>query len=359
MSVRRIIEAFETWREAGEPLVLVTVYDTVGSTYSKAGHRILIAGNGDFQGLVSGGCLEGDLAERARGVLEGGTPTAVTYDMRDDADDLWGLGVGCNGLIRVFMQPLDPAGGYEPFASIARQSVGADRAVVATVVASQREQIAAGATLIFEPRGQNQAFGLERLGGDDALRAALLQGCRRVLDTGRAALAAGEAGADVLYAPLDPVPRVLVLGAGLDAIPVVGMAADLGWFVTVADHRPAYIGRGGFERAEAALTVDPRALARHVDLERFDAVVVMSHHLVTDQTYLSQLTGIRARYLGVLGPPARRARLLQALGEKGEALRPRLRGPVGLDIGADSPESIALSIVAELHAHFSAASRER
>ena len=359
MSVRRIIETFEAWRRAGDPLVLVTVYETVGSTYSKAGHRILIAANGDFQGLVSGGCLEGDLAERARSVLTEGQPVAVTYDMRDDADDLWGLGVGCNGLIRVFMQPLDPSRDYEPFASIAEQAVGTEEAVVATVIASQRPGIEAGATLLFRPQEARSTWGLERLDAADPLTAELEEGCRRALASGRAVHEAGENGLDVLYAPLHPVPRVLVLGAGLDAIPVVNMAADLGWFVTVADHRPAYIERGGFERAEQALTVDPRALDRYVDVTAFDAVLVMSHHLVTDQTYLSQLAGAAPRYLGVLGPPARRARLLQALGERGEALRPKLRGPVGLDIGADSPESIALSIVAELQAHFSSALRER
>jgi len=116
MSVRRIINTFHDWQQGGEPIVLATVYDTEGSTYSKPGQRILIRGDADYQGLVSGGCLEGDLAERARAVMESGEPVAVTYDMRDEADDLFGLGVGCNGLIRVFMQRLTHEAGYEPFA---------------------------------------------------------------------------------------------------------------------------------------------------------------------------------------------------------------------------------------------------
>src|SRR5690606_37932704 len=97
MSIRDIDQAFQKWRTGGEAMVLATVYDTIGSTYSNAGHRILIAANGDYQGLVSGGCLEGDLAERSREVIKTMQPQAVTYDMRDEADDLWGLGVGCNG----------------------------------------------------------------------------------------------------------------------------------------------------------------------------------------------------------------------------------------------------------------------
>src|SRR5690554_1806918 len=147
MSVRRIIQAFETWRASGEPLVLATVFETAGSTYSKAGHRILIAANGDYQGLVSGGCLEGDLAERARAVLESGQPAAVTYDMRDDADDLWGLGVGCNGMLRVFLQPLSPAEGYEPFTSIAARLVGRGPALLATVIEGAGG-VRPGATLV-------------------------------------------------------------------------------------------------------------------------------------------------------------------------------------------------------------------
>src|SRR5262245_53722541 len=124
MGARDLLQSFETWRAAGEPLVLATVYETAGSTYSKAGHRILLAANGDYRGLVSGGCLEGDLAERARGVIATTKAAAVTYDLRDSADDLWGLGVGCNGLLRVFLQPLLPANEYQPFAPIAERLAG-------------------------------------------------------------------------------------------------------------------------------------------------------------------------------------------------------------------------------------------
>lgn len=347
MSVRRIIGTFEDWRSLGEPIVLATVFDTLGSTYTKAGHRILIAANGDYQGLVSGGCLEGDLAERARGVLETGEPAAVTYDMRGDADELWGLGVGCNGLIRVFLQPLLAEHGYEPFASIARQFLGRARGAAATVIDAGRSGLRPGTTLVAGAEGQIEWHGGTRP-ADGPFVDALEAGCRRAIEAHRAEYVTDAAGAAVLYAAIEPVPRVLVLGAGLDAIPVVSFAADLGWIVDVADHRPAYLERGGFSRADHVSLVEPPSLREQIPLGDYDAIIVMSHHLATDRTYLSQLEGVPARYLGVLGPPARRARLLDALGDAGEALRPRLRGPVGLDIGADSPESIALSVVAEL-----------
>lgn len=342
MSVRRLLTAFEEWRAAGTPLVLGTVYETLGSTYSKAGHRILVAANGDYQGLVSGGCLEGDLAERARRSIAAHEPAAVTYDLRDEADELWGLGVGCNGLIRVFLQPLAAADGYQPFASIAECLMGRAGGAVATIVESQSSGAALGAALIAAP-GRQLGFGLTA-----ALAGELRERCASVAGEGAASLERHAGGFTVLYAPLVPIPRLLVLGAGLDAVPLVGMAAELGWRVTVADHRPAYVARQGFERAEQRVLVDPAALAATLMVEDYDAIIVMSHHLATDRKYLAQLADAPARYLGVLGPRARRDRLLAELPDHGLLLEARLRGPVGLDIGADSPESIALSILAEL-----------
>ena len=346
MSVRQIIESFDAWRAAATPLVLATVYETVGSTYSKPGHRILIAADGDYRGLVSGGCLEGDLSERARSALAADRPAPVTYDLRDAADEVFGLGIGCNGLLRVFLQPLLPERDYEPFSSIRAALVGRERAGLATVIESADSDLPAGAT-VLSSAGATRAFGVH-----GAAAARLEQRARRTIATGTAELAM-DAGATVLFAPLKPIPRLLVLGAGLDAVPLVAMAAELGWFVTVADHRPAYLARGGFARAERALPVEPGALSRTLDLAAFDAVIVMSHHLATDRKYLAELASIDARYIGVLGPRARRARLLGDLGAEARDLDARLRGPVGIDIGADSPESIALSILADLQATLS------
>jgi xanthine dehydrogenase accessory factor len=342
MSARQILQSFEAWRAASEPLVLATVFETLGSTYSKAGDRILLAANGDYRGLVSGGCLEGDLAERARRVVAADEPAAVTYDLRDAADELWGLAIGCNGLLRVFLQPLQPARDYEPFASMAAVLRGSENAGIGTVVDGADSGLRTGATVIAA--AELRAFALP-----GATPATIVAGARRAAQAGRAELVK-EAGATVLYAPLRPIPRLLVLGAGLDAVPLIGMAVELGWFVTVADHRPAYLARPGFDRADGKVLVEPGSLGAALPLAEFDAVVVMSHHLPTDRRYLGELATGAHRYVGVLGPRARRERLLADLGEAGASLRDRLKGPVGLDIHADSPESIALSILAELQA---------
>src|SRR5262245_49616875 len=175
MSVRQIIQSFDAWRAAGTPLVLATVYETVGSTYSKPGHRILIAADGDYRGLVSGGCLEGDLSERARAVLAADRAAPVTYDLRDAADEVFGLGIGCNGLLRVFLPPLLPGRQYEPFASIASALVGRERMAVATVIESTKAELPAGATLLCSDAA-SRAFGV-----GDAAAAQLEQRARRAL----------------------------------------------------------------------------------------------------------------------------------------------------------------------------------
>ncbi len=330
-------------------MVLATVYDTIGSTYSKAGHRILMAANGDYQGLVSGGCLEGDLAERAHAVAASGIPMAVTYDLRDEVDELWGLGVGCNGLIRVFLQPSGATTDWQPFAAIRTHLLDNTPAVVATVIASGRDALPPGATVIWTPQGA-EYFGMNVQTATTEETSQLLSGCEASFRSGRAVLSSPDEATQILFAPLVPVPRLLLLGAGLDAVPVVAMAVELGWNVTVADHRPGYLQRAGFAAADQVLEVVPGKLSGQLDLSRFDAVLVMSHHLASDREYLRELAGVTLAYIGVLGPPARRERLLGELGEAGARLAGRLKGPVGLDIGADTPESIALSILAEMHA---------
>lgn len=348
MTWRDLQASFTSWSGRGDPLVLATVFETEGSTYSKAGARMLITGDGRFQGMLSGGCLEGDLAMRARAVLDSGEPQSVTYDLRvGEEDDVWGLGVGCDGLIRVFLQPLSPADGYEPFATMSRVLGGDRPGTAATVIRSSRPELPAGASAVAAG-DEAWWFGIPAAHRDAVARAgrdALAAGTSRV-----AALTAGDSTVDLLCALLEPPPRILVLGAGLDAEPVVRLAAELGWRVTVQDHRPAYIEKGHFGGAEAVLCVPADALGETVDWSRYRAVIVMSHHLETDRKYLAQLAATGIPYVGLLGPRNRRRRLLDELGPAAQSLEPRLHGPAGLDIGGEGPASIALSILAEMHA---------
>jgi len=316
MSTKALLQRFDDWRTEGRTLVLATVVATAGSTYTKAGHRILIADTGDYQGLVSGGCLEGDLAVHAREVISSGDARVITYDLRGENEELFGLGIGCDGLLRILLQRLSADDDYEPFAHIA------------TVL---RGDTPAHCAIVLADRGELRT-------GDTLFGAAPTD------------LAPVAGAADVLHTELRPLPRLLVLGAGADAVPVVALADVLGWRVTVVDHRPAYLERPAFAAAESRRSGPAAALANHVTLPQFTAAIVMSHHLATDRTYLAALAVSPIPYIGLLGPPGRRDRLLRELGDAAALLGERLHGPAGLDIGADSPESIALSILGEVHA---------
>lgn len=344
MSTRGILEAYQRWSADGKPLVLVTVVETEGSTYTKAGHRILVAADGEFRGLVSGGCLEGDLAEHARAVLDTGRAQLLTYDLRDESDDLWGLGIGCNGLFRVLLQLLSPTQDYAPFGAMAACLQGDAPGVTATVIESSDAGLQAGATALC-------AGGPVRYWQvPPAWEAPLAAACRQSARAGVATLVLEGRHARALVAPLAPLPRLLVLGAGLDAVPLLAMARELGWRVTVADHRPAYLERGDLGAADEVLSVEPERLEATLAPARFTAAIVMSHHLATDRAYLRSLAAHPLPYVGLLGPAARGARLLGEIGTAAESLRGRLHSPVGLRIGADSPESIALAILGQVHA---------
>ena len=292
MNSTKLLQFFAKRRERGESLVLVTVYDTEGSTYSKAGAHMLVDQNGIFRGMLSGGGLEGDLAIRAQQVLESGTPQTVTYDLAEGDDGLWGMGVGCDGLMRVYLQPLQPQSDYEPFTQIA---------------AVLRGHAAAEITIPIE----------------------------------------GEAPGELVFI-VEPTPRILVLGAGLDAEPVVRFAAELGWRCTVVDHRQACIDNGDFSAAESARCMPADELSARLDLSHYDMAIVMSHHLGSDRSYLTQLAESEISYVGLLGPRSRRDRLMAELGKASAKLEQRLHGPAGIDLGGRGPAPIALSIIAQM-----------
>lgn len=346
MSTRALLQFFDERKGDPSGLVLASVYDTLGSTYSKAGDRMLVAANGDFQGMLSGGCLEGDLAERAMQVSDTGKPQQVTYDLRQNDEELWGLGVGCEGLMRIFLQPLATDNRFQPFAAMIDILRGEIAGVAATVLQTNDPATGAGAALVGAGDDWTNTGISPSL--EDAVRAAAL----RALEAGRSGhstIIDGAFEAEILAAVLRPAPRVLVLGGGLDVEPVVRLCVELGWRVTVQDHRPAYIEKGNFAGAELVMCEPADELADALGLDRFDAAICMSHHLVSDRSYLAQLARTDIRYVGLLGPVDRRNRLMAELGDAADSLEHRLQGPAGIPIGGRGPAAIALSIVAQMH----------
>lgn len=267
MSYRKLKDFLERHRAAGAPLVMATVFETRGSTYSKAGARMLIDGEGRFQGMLSGGCLEGDLAMRARVVLESGQAQFATYDLASESDELWGMGVGCAGVMQVILQALDPARDYAPAAQILDLMAGREALTVITCLESADPQVAAGSTVVRGGAQRHAGSGtalLDGFVGDSLAALGLRPGEARIVnfDTERGTLRA-------LVASEAPVPRLLVLGAGADAEPLVRFAAELGWLCTISDHRPAYVDANDFSGAQSRICVAVDAVAEGAPARRF------------------------------------------------------------------------------------------
>ncbi len=320
------------------PAALATIVATAGSTYRKAGARMLIEADGRMTGLLSGGCLEQDLREHALAVLASGSARIVEYDMRGDDDLLFGIGAGCEGAMRVLVEAAAPG-------SAAQVALRAAGAALAAARPAALAVLHGGPATELGTRSW-PAAGEARLDPElaDACADVLAAGVSRAARWGRAP-AAREAWIQYLA----PVPRVLICGAGPDAEPLVAQLHALRFAITVVDHRPAYGDPARF--AGATVSVGPAAeLAARVDLGQYFAAVVMSHHLASDAAYLALLANSPIAHIGLLGPQPRRERLMTQLGAAARALAPRLRGPVGLDLGAVTPEGIALAIAAELHA---------
>lgn len=340
-------EFFHDYRGRGEPLVLATIAHTIGSTYRKAGAQMLIAHDGNAAGLLSGGCLEADLVERARSVMETGDALIVEYDTRSSDDLIWGIGLGCEGAMQILLTPLNAANGYQPFAYAEQCRRDCVAASVAFVVATGNPAHRLGSVSWLDD-GKPQPLPVQAaLAGSKSA----IAGSRRAADeTPKQATTIETDGAKFLIVPLELPTRLLLLGAGPDAMPLVEIAGLMGWHVTVLDHRPAYAVADRFPRAQRVELNPAAALPQRLEQAHYDAAVVMSHHLTSDQAYLAALADSSIPYVGLLGPAPRRARLMSEIGDRSQRLEGRLYGPIGLDIGARTPETIALAIVAEIQA---------
>jgi xanthine dehydrogenase accessory factor len=343
-----LLPLFERERAAANALALGILVHTEGSTYRKPGALILIAADGRYAGLLSGGCLEGDLAEHARRVIDTGSARLVRYDLRSADDLLWGMGVGCEGAMQILLVRVGPDGAWQPLSYLATAVESHTATAFGVVIESSRADVPLGALAL--PAGASVT--------PPALRSADVGAALGAASASRAVnrLTAPAGDWTLLVVPLALPARILLLGAGPDAAPIVDFAVRLGWRVTLLDHRPAYALPDHFP---GAARVQPVPAAERVtdtlDLEPFDAAVVMSHHLDSDLAYLRALARTRVPYVGLLGPKARRERLLESLGSDAQALHARLHAPVGLALGGRTPESLALAIVAQIEAFLNGA----
>lgn len=323
-------------KAAGRRAALATVVRIVGSGYRRPGAKFLIEDTGYTLGSVSGGCLEADVREVAKAVMETGTPSLRHYSTGADEDVVWGLGLGCNGLVDVFIQPATE-GPLAEFADRLRELLAGDSPfAILTVIEGE----GSGATLVRGPEGTDGSLGSAEL---DRVAA---EAARGLLPGGRSAVQTID-GRGVFIEVQPPPPHLIVCGAGDDARPLVAYAADAGFRVTVIDHRPALLTPEWFPQASQRLLGRPEDSGIVLPPAARSLAVVKTHSLVHDREWARRLLAAGLPYVGLLGPRARTENILREIGAgPGEA--ERVFGPVGLDLGADGPRQVALSIVAEL-----------
>ena len=301
-------------KERGEnrPVVLATVVATAGSTYRKAGARMLIGRSGVLAGVVGGGCFDADLVERADACLAMGSPQTHMYDMRSPDEAIWGLGLGCEGAATVLFQPL--ATPDDDWLLTLLEDIIVTGGWLSTDIEMDDSDCAGSTVKLVDSPDKT--------------------GVRSI------------AGRKTFVERVIPAPRLEICGAGVDAVPVARFARALSWNVTVVDHRPDYLQA---HRFPDAVPLVPKA---QWQAKTIDAAVIMSHHLPSDADYLRSLVATDTPYIGLLGPSARRERLLAEC-SVADGDRSRVRGPAGLDLGGELPEEVALSILAEINAvHF-------
>lgn len=349
--IQVLLEAFGSLNRDQGQAALATIVKVTGSAYRRPGARMLIAPDGRTVGSISAGCLDRDVCERAQKVIVSGVPAVATYDTTAAGDDVWGLGLGCAGLVEVLIEPLGqdaPANHVLTFLGerVTRRDVG----VVVTVFRSGGGAAGAVGSRLMLTEGGSGFCNVE-----DAQFAQLLTDeARQALQEGRSRVkevAVPGGTTEALIEVVSPPAPLVIFGAGDDAVPLARLAKEIGWHVTVVDSRSGFATTERFPWADAVMVVRPEEAALRVPVGDRTAAIIMTHNYAHDLELLKMLLPSPVRYLGILGARGRTLVMLRALKEPGrEHDLAKVYGPVGMDIGAETPEEIALAILAEIKA---------
>jgi len=341
----RLLDHLRALQRDGRRGAVATVVQVDGSSYRRAGARMLFGAGGERVGMLSGGCF--DLDERARRAMDSGRTSVHRFDTTGPADVLMGSGSGCQGVVDILLAPVDD--GHRPsLRACLEPSVRGQPSVLATVVGpgSGRCPASLGARLLVT--GDGAAGGSL---GDAGLEAAVERDARSLLGSERVDVIpypVGEHSVQVMIEGLTPERRLAVFGGGDDAVPLAEIGARVGLHVTLVDHRPAHADPERHPAAACVLHVaDAAEAVRRIAPGERTACVSLTHDYLRDAAILRELRTTPAAYVGVIGPRSRAERLI-AESAWDAADRGRLYCPAGLDVGAQTPEEIALSVIAEI-----------
>jgi xanthine dehydrogenase accessory factor len=356
--IKNILAAFHRAQTAGKRCALATVVHVEGSSYRRPGARMLVTDDGQLTGAISGGCLEGDALQKALYAINQQRNKLVIYDTTDDDDLQFGVQLGCNGIVYILFEPIDPAQAVHPIRLLA-ELVGPRRdAVLATLFSLDKTQEQPGTCLLF-------ADGITRTSLPDGWQALVRADAQTAYDEKQSMFKEYRSGDQIVNGFIEfvpPPPSLVIAGAGNDVLPLVDMMSMLGWQITVVDGRPQYATSRRFGGADKVLVAKPGQVLQQLTTDTRTLFVLMTHNYHYDLALLRELLPRGYPYIGVLGP---RKKLAKMLGElEGEGLRltegqlASIHSPIGLDIGAETAEEIAVSIVAEIQAWRSGRSAE-
>ena len=347
-----IVEAYDIANREGKKVALATVVLVEGSAYLKAGARMLITEDGRLTGAISGGCLEGDALRKARMVIMQQQSLLVTYDTMDDDDAKFGVGLGCNGIIHILIEPINNEPN-NPINLLKTIIAAREYSVLVTLFSIEHRKAYQPGTCLCLNNSNMMTNGLDAL----HYKNQLLYDAKEVLENQRSSIF-NYNGYTAFVECVNPLISLIIIGAGNDAIPLTKIAAVLGWEITIIDGRPNYAVAERFPLAKKVLVAKPGQALENLELNKWTAFVLMTHNYNYEIEFLKELLPLEISYIGILGPKKKLDRMLGELEDKGAIITQKnldvIHGPVGLDIGSENSEEIALSIIAEIKAVFSA-----
>ena len=353
--IKDIIRAYDEAIKQGKQTALATVVHVEGSSYRRPGARMLVTADGQLTGAISGGCLEGDALRKASLAMIEKRTMLVTYDTNDEDDAKLGMGLGCNGIIQVLIEPIDKTNTNNPIELLKAVAEKRQKAVLVTLFSLQDKKNPQPGTCLLLKEDGTITGGLPEL--KEVLKADAKNALNNQSSSFKNYPGSGESETYNITAFIEfikPAVSLVVVGAGNDVMPLVGMAGILGWEATVVDGRANYAKTERFPSACQVLVSKPEDVLKQLIIDEQTVFALMTHNYNYDMAILRELVHKNLMYIGLLGPKKKLDRMIAELKENGLNLSEQqlstLHGPIGLDIGAETPEEIALSIIAEIKA---------